>query len=501
MLEEIGVVGSFSSPPTHMSFEVELRDDVDVWVGDFVEVPSAHGAIIGRIVSIASENEYFRNPSFVKDHLILGETAMLRYKSKYGRYNIAKVNVLGVLRRRHGMTELLPPIAPPEPGSTVYRPSEMSLKAMLGISDEGVFLGTLWGRDDIKIMLNIDLLVRHHVAIIGATGSGKSYACGVLVEELLEHGVPVVIFDPHGEYRTMCQPNFREMEMLKRFGLSPTGLAVKILSPVDDEVSDAKLSISINDLGPEGIAELCGMSETQEDLIYLAFRKASEEYDGEISVDDLDSMVVDVAQEYGFLSSTVLAVRRRLSVLSELGIIGDPLDPRSLVELGKVSIIDLSVPIPERARRALVGAVLKKLFSARREDVVPPLMVVIEEGHRFAPQDEDAFSKRAIRMIAREGRKFGMGLCIASQRVVGLDKDVFSQCGTMMIMKVTCATDLAFLKPFIEASGEAERLPFLPRGVCVLSSICLHAPILLKVRPRKSMHGGGGKPIIVGDEP
>ena len=495
MPEEIGIVISSLSPPTHTSFDIELQEDIDTWVGDFVEVPCAYGVIVGRVISITAENEYFKNPAFVKDHLVQNEGLLLRYKSKYGRYIIARVKVVGILRRRHSTVELLPPMIPPEPGTPVYRPSEITLRSALGLSSSGIFLGTLWGHDDIRIELDLDLLVRHHVAIIGATGSGKSYACGVLIEELVKHNLPVIVFDPHSEYWTMKYPNASEEHLLNQLDMYPAGFRVKIFSPVGSEVADEPLSVSLIDLGPEGIAELCGMSETQEDLLFLAFKKAIEDCGDDFTVDDLDLSVRKVAHDYGFLPTTVLAVRRRLTVLNELGVIDSSLDPRNLVERGRISIIDLSSPIPERARRALVGAVLRRLFSARRTNSIPPLMVVVEEGHRFAPQNEEVFSKDAIRLIAREGRKFGIGISIISQRVVGLDKDIFSQCGTMLIMKVTCTTDISFLKPLIEASGEAERLSFLPRGVGVLSSICLHTPVLIKVRPRMSMHGGGGKSI------
>jgi DNA helicase HerA-like ATPase len=158
----------------------------------------------------------------------------------------------------------------------------------------------------------------------------------------------------------------------------------------------------------------------------------------------------------------------------------------------------LTADIDERIRRILVAVVLDQLFEARKRNYVPPFLAVIEEGHRFAPQEEETYCKKVLRKIAREGRKFGFGLCITSQRIVGLDKDVLSQCGTKIILRIDSRTDLDFLAPFLEYTSPEEfaRVPYLPNGVAVVSGVTVRSPTITCVRERRSKHGGDGAKIL-----
>ena len=162
------------------------------------------------------------------------------------------------------------------------------------------------------------------------------------------------------------------------------------------------------------------------------------------------------------------------------------------MEPGKVTIIDLSIDMEEHIRRIFAGAVMEKLFKARKEKKIPPLVVIVEESHRFAPQEEDTYSKMVMRRIAREGRKFGISIGVVSQRIVGLDKDVISQCGTKIILRIDSKTDLDYLRPYIGLASEEDikRIPYLPTGVAIVTGVATRYPVLTAIRPRKSKHGG-----------
>ena len=338
----------------------------------------------------------------------------------------------------------------------------------------------------------METLFKHHIFIVGATGSGKSYVSGVLIEEFLDKGIPVVIIDPHGEYFTLSQANdsIEEKSLMSLFNVKPKAYDTSIYSITSEE---NKLTFRLEDFGPEGLAEICNMTEIQSDLIYLAF-KYLKDRGFEYNLDNLLLAVEEVSREYRFTQQTILAVKRRLAVLEELNILGEGFNPEDMVKNGTATIIDLSGDIAERVRRALAGALILKLFEARKRGKIPPFLLVIDEGHRFAPQEEECYSKKAIEKVAREGRKFGICLCIVSQRIVGLDKDVFSQAGTKIFFRLNCTTDLTFVQPFLEREAKEyfEILPLLPRGVAVLSSIAVRTPLLVRIRVRKSKHGGVG---------
>src|SRR5437773_10048697 len=69
-------------------------------------------------------------------------------------------------------------------------------------------------------------------------------------------------------------------------------------------------------------------------------------------------------------------------------------------------------------------------------------MLVVEEAHNFCPQVGQVASSKVFRTLASEGRKFGLGLVIITQRAAKVDKNVLSQCNTQVILKVTNPNDL-----------------------------------------------------------
>jgi len=483
---ELGTIICEGQTPNHLAFSFQVAKDVEVKVGEYVEVPLGLSVLVGRVYSIHTYNEYFSSPEFLQFHIEEGIPVQARFPTRMGRWRVARVRVVGVLRQGR----LLPPEVPPEPGDAVYRAKPELLDAFMKFRSDGVFLGVMRGNSGVKVLLNPELLLPYHVAVLGATGSGKSYVVGVIVEELLEKGVPVVAVDPHGEYRFFSQGNDKpdEVEKARSLGLTPSGFPTTVYSLGED--GDRSLSISVEDLNPYALVEVCDLSDAQSDLLHLAFRRLG---GGRYGLDDLVGAVKEAAREWGFQRNTLAATLRKVQALSELVFLGESVNVRDLVKPGHLSVLDLSGSVDEEVRRTVVGVVLEKIFNARRRGEIPPLVVVVEESHRFAPQGVRSYCGSVLRRIAREGRKFGVTLCLTSQRVVGLDKDVLTQCGTKIILRIEGAYDIEYLKPILDyaSADEAERIPLLPTGTAMVTGMATRTPILVDVRPRKTRHGGG----------
>jgi hypothetical protein len=133
------------------------------------------------------------------------------------------------------------------------------------------------------------------------------------------------------------------------------------------------------------------------------------------------------------------------------------------------------------------------LFTARKRGKIPPFLFVLEEAHNFCPEKGlgQVASSRIIRTIASEGRKFGMGLMVVSQRPANVDKNVLSQCNTQVILKVTNPNDLKAISESVEgmATGVKEDIRDLPVGVAMIVGIT-DQPLIVDIRIRKSEHGG-----------
>ncbi|MDX2097290.1 MAG: ATP-binding protein, partial [Leptolyngbyaceae cyanobacterium bins.59] len=127
------------------------------------------------------------------------------------------------------------------------------------------------------------------------------------------------------------------------------------------------------------------------------------------------------------------------------------------------------------------------------ENYLPyPVFILLEEAHRFAPAHEPSRCKAVIRTILSEGRKFGLGVGLITQRPGKLDSDVLSQCMSQFIMRIVNPVDQDSLKYGVEAAGRdlLKELPALTKGQVIVAGACMNTPVLCRVRKRLTAHGG-----------
>ena len=150
--------------------------------------------------------------------------------------------------------------------------------------------------------------------------------------------------------------------------------------------------------------------------------------------------------------------------------------------------------VPPDVQEVVVARLTKELFDDRKAGKIPPFLFMVEEAHNYCPERgfRSAVSSNILRTIASEGRKFGMGLCIISQRPAKVDKNIISQCNTNIILKVTNPNDLKTIIQSVEGLtaqtySEIQRLPI---GVALISGAGLQLPVMTEIRTRETSHGG-----------
>ena len=146
---------------------------------------------------------------------------------KEGGKTIAQCQIIGYRTERNFLRQ---PRTPMEPGSEVHRAEDDLIKSILDLRMNGIYLGKLQGKD-IQAYLDPKKLVTKHLAVLAKSGAGKSYAVGVILEELLEMGLPIVILDPHGEYSSIKyeNKNSEETKYFKTFGISGKGFSNRVM--------------------------------------------------------------------------------------------------------------------------------------------------------------------------------------------------------------------------------------------------------------------------------
>jgi hypothetical protein len=166
-----------------------------------------------------------------------------------------------------------------------------------------------------------------------------------------------------------------------------------------------------------------------------------------------------------------------------------------------ITIFDVS-GLPSEVLPTIVGTMLRivydMLFWAQDLPIggrLQPLLIVLDEAHRFVPEGVDTPAHRTLSMIAKEGRKYGTGLMLVTQRPSEIDSAILSQCGSMIALRLTNSADRAKVSAAVpdDLGGLVDQLPSLRTGEGVFLGEVM--PIPSRVRVRKAMQ----KPV--GDDP
>ncbi|MDR2866272.1 MAG: DUF87 domain-containing protein [Methanomassiliicoccaceae archaeon] len=383
-------------------------------------------------------------------------------------------------------------------GKPVFRANDALIQSVLGLKmkeKSGAYIGLLHGHG-VPVYLDINDLLQRHACILAKTGGGKSYMSGDIIEELMKHKVTCMIIDPHGEYsamRDVGKPGD------KRFGVAPRGYADHIneFTISKNAAGDSRpLRFTLRTLEAREILELTRTNDIRSHLPSL--RKAIDylrERQDSYSVREL----IDVLSRDEENKNPMLITE--LEYLDEIGIFatrGNRVD--ELVEEGRTTVINLK-GVPPDIQELIVRRLSTLMFEMRKLGNVPPMMMIIEEAHNYCPQQGTAISSRALATIASEGRKFGLGLMVISQRPAKIDKNVLSQCGTQIILKVTNPNDVKAIASSVEGltNGMTEDIQTMPIGIAMVVGAGIEAPLLVDVRPRESRHGGSGVKVLSED--
>jgi len=406
----------------------------------------------------------------------------------------AQVSVIGY-RDDRGLLQA--PRTPFRAGAQVMRAEDATITKVIGIKQEkrtGAYVGKLVGHD-IPIYLDINGMVQKHVSVLAKTGGGKSYLTGVLIEELLKHDVTVVIIDPHGEYNSLRDKGKHDKTM-DRYGVEPHSYKDQLneLSPDAKVNPSAKpLRFTLSNLDAREILGLASPSQVRAHL--PALRRCLDVLRASVKDYDLSDIIRVLQREDERENQPLI---EDLLYLKEVDIFakeGTRID--ELVMKGKTTIVNLK-GVPPDVQELVVARVADALFRLRKLNRVPPMMFVVEEAHNYCPQVGSAASSKILRTIASEGRKFGLGLLIVTQRAAKVDKNVLSQCNTQVILKVTNPNDLKAITSSVEGvtPGMEEEIQRLPIGQAILVGAGVQMPLIVEVRPRETRHGGESVQVI-----
>jgi DNA helicase HerA-like ATPase len=504
--------------------------------------------VLGRIASISRVNALYdagMGSSLTELELMPGARVT-------GESVIGKIELIGFNDPTTGQIRI--PRRPLDPGAKVQTVDYHFLSAFYEFDEQsGLHIGNLVGYDRgeniVPVYLDVNKLVTEHLAVLAMTGAGKSYTVGRIIERLVAlHNGTVIVFDPHGEYgRALLggkiqfgshesgidDPRDQRslpliQETLRR--LTEAGAGIMVYTPQSPAFrhkyagKNRELALQFDHFEMDDISQILpGLTEPQQRVLDVAIRywrtaDATEPRDinrlRHFLSDGLDEVrqwdELSQAEAAALNSRSAAVASMKLSrVLAEAQAFYSAAlaEPTNIYEMtgrpsdrnGKLVVIDLQ-GLSDTAKQIITALISSEVLQAAssKSDPIRPCMLIYEEGHNFAPAGQAAVSHRIIRKIAGEGRKFGVGFAVISQRPSKLDPDVTSQCNTLIVMRLKNPDDQRFIARTSDMVSQADldELPSLSTGEALIFGRSIAAPLLVKIGTKALMHGGESPDVL-----
>lgn len=356
---------------------------------------------------------------------------------------------------------------------------------------EHVHIGSLRANDDVPAHLATDDLLGKHFAVIGSTGSGKSCALTVMLGAVLkEHPkAHVLLIDPHNEYHkafSNVSNRLAVQDLELPFWLMTFEEFSAVIIPNRGPDYEAQYSIlkkAVLEAKRGGMNNSIGVGPRREYSVdapvpfrMADLREAIEELMGKLNksttsaphrylLERIDNIEND--KRFWFLVPPKATNDNMRQILSSL--LRIPVDEKPL------TIVDIS-GVPAEVVNVVVAMLSRLIFEFKvwaPRNRTPPVLLVCEEAHRYVPnadQGQEKPAQRAIDQIAREGRKYGVGLGLVSQRPADLSPTSLSQCGTIVTLRLTSERDQEFVRRILPegSNGMLGQLPTLGTGEAVV---------------------------------
>ncbi|MGD9562146.1 MAG: ATP-binding protein [Pyrinomonadaceae bacterium] len=495
------------------------RDNDRTRIGEFVHYDAKVGDERRRIVGTITARKLVRNlpDAFLADPATppAAVASLIGIEGDLEIYEVT-VSTIGYFSERLG--DFVNPRIPPQPGDPVHIASSETLAGMLSprtVAQPGsAHIGSLLTREpgDVPVVLSVRDVVSTHLAILASTGAGKSYTAGVLVEELMQsyNRAAVLIVDPHSEYHTMSSIQ-GDGSFTDGDGYKPE---VKIFTPDKIRVRFSTLTeADVKYLLPDGTSDKMLhflrqafrslqdrlKAEGRRDYLYSYHDLRDEVQKQQYGRDDKDAGDGgNVSSIQGLLWRLDARFVRQDSIFHA----HEHIELSELYRPGRCTILQLS-EIEQTEQQVIVGTLLRRVNKARELTVGNhvdkgenfldyPVFTLLEEAHRFAPAGHSVVSTNVLKQILSEGRKFGVGIGLITQRPGKLDQDVLSQCMTQIIMRIVNPIDQQTVAQSVEGAGRAmlAELPALTKGQAIISGVGINTPVMCRIRPRTTAHGG-----------
>lgn len=421
--------------------------------------------------------------------------------------------------------------------------------ASISVDGERLSLGHYTLDDKAEAFLNGNKFFQRHAVIVGSTGSGKSWTTARVLECMA--GLPNpngIVFDIHGEYRPLKADGIRHLRIAgpKDLDAKSTLADGVIHLPYWLLAYEAMVSMFVDrsDQNAPNQAMLMSRTIIQAKQKYLEDGKHSEVLEnftidspipfsiGDViaRLEELDAQMIPGARKdtekagpfNGKLPRLIERLKnkqtdRRLGFLFQapketmdfnwldklvLALVAGTRDQAD--KRGGVKIVDFS-EVPSDMLPLIISLVAKLVFSIQQWTPTEnrhPIALFCDEAHLYIPERQssaggEAFAVDVFERIAKEGRKYGVGLVVISQRPSEVNRTVLSQCNNLIAMRLTNGDDQTVVRRLLPDSlgGFSELLPVLDTGEALVVGDASLLPTRVRIKRPNSQPNSGTVPF------
>ena len=441
----IGTVISDEETPNFEKFRFRPAPNSSLAPGEFVTAKIAQNKyIIGRVVASLEINPHEEVESVVTRQTLKVEPDYPSEGESVIIYRVYEAEVIDELVADGTTFKTISIDTFVKSGSEIEVPSSEMVKEFLGLSsdpNDSYNIGKLempglnTSTQDVMIKKNV---IQRHLFIGGTTGSGKSYAAKVFMEEIHKKGIPIIIFDTQYEFTKLTEKlNGKVLVPEKDYTIKLSSLTVdEILNmvPVHNELHQEILEKS---------------------LVYL--RKISKDF----NLSQLLDKIKEIGTALGAEKSSNIVSTRTEDIINRSKYIGKGFAWESVLK--KDAIVDINCrDYLRQDLQAILAATLRELKTQRESGKLPPFIIFIDEAHLFVPDDEETPCRQIIRENIRMGRHHGICVALITQSPTDIDKKVIRQCNTRLIFALE--PDQLSAIQGIKADATTDMLNRLPKA-------------------------------------
>jgi len=387
----------------------------------------------------------------------------------------------------------------------------------------------------------LDVAGAHVVFLVGKRGSGKSYTMGSIAEGLadldmdVKQNLSIVLLDTMGIYWTMKYPNFKDAELIKKWGYEPKGLDVQIYTPSvfyhkykeQGIPTDFPFTMRPIDVEPGDWATAFGIAQNSAEGVLLTRIIQDLNKGGSYGLDEMMKMAREDPDSDKVIKSVVINQLKKAEGWGIFEKEGTPIE--DIVRGGQVTVLDVSpyatMPSGWEIKNLVIGIICRTLFQKRMlarkteefqtldsamhyfsKDVEqkmqePLVWVAIDEAHEALPREGVTAASQSLITILREGRQPGISLILATQQPAKIHTDVMTQSDTVIAHRLTAKMDTEALGLLMQSymreglDGAINKLPRL-KGAAVIFDDSNERLFPVQMKPRFTWHGGSSPTAI-----